>query len=70
MRRITLALLLTLTTGTFAALATPISAAAGTCAEDYYLCLNNHVYDGDGGTDDVESIECGARYAACLFHLF
>lgn len=50
--------------------ASPAPADAATCKDSYLVCLNNNVYDETGDDDELESIECGARYAACLMRIF
>ncbi len=59
----TLFVLATAGTGLFAA-ATPAQAS---CAEDYYVCLNNNVYTAETSTQgDLEAIKCAARWTWCL----
>lgn len=64
-------LIFALTMAAVIGFASPAPADAATCKDEYLICLNDNVYDHDTGDDDeMESIECGARYAACLVRLF
>jgi hypothetical protein len=63
----TLFVLATAGTGLFAA-ATPAEAS---CAEDYYVCLNDNVYTAETRAEaDYESVKCAARWTWCMIRKF
>lgn len=51
---------------TVAAMATPAAAAAASCTQEYYVCLNDQVYTENGFKAELEAIECGLEFFGCL----
>ncbi len=48
--------------------AAPKSASA-TCTNSYFLCLNDATQESSALARQLEEIECGVRYGACIAHI-